>query len=384
MNSESFANRRETEDAAARWLARRDRGLSPAEQVEFARWIAVSAHAEALGEIEGPFAALDRATQLRPIGKGLPDPDLLLKRATVRENAARESRRANGRPVRRLWWLGVGTAVAAAIAVGVFYLGSPSAVPQSPSARGVVVRHEPERLTLPDGSRVEMKRGTVLETAFSAHERRVRLRSGEAFFAVVKDSARPFIVDAEKVAVQAVGTAFIVSASSSEVEVVVTEGRVRVDDAEGKTLIGAAPGATTATPTPLSASPASTLPAAQMAIARGLDAGQRLVIATDAPALAPVPVLEATPAVIDRVSTWRKVWLEFGEMRLTDVVEEFNRVAREQGGAPLRLADEATGLVLVSGTFRVDGVEAFVRVLQTTFGIQASAAPDGATLLRKS
>lgn len=368
----TFSQKKEIERAAERWLAREDRGLSAVERAEFERWLKSPAHARAFEDLAGPFRALDRAARLRPHERHFPDPDLLLKRppsspmlsdAPPRERTTRSHR----------GWMSVG--VAAAVVLGGLFFSLRSPLPDRLGERGVVVRHMPERLTLPDGSTVESRRGTVLETAFSAQERRVYLRSGEAYFEVKKDATRPFIVAADKVAVQAVGTAFVVSATMAEVEVVVTEGRVRVEDIQGKTLLN-------------SERPAAVVSAFEAAtstpIAKpGLDAGQRVVIATQVSDLAPGSVQVVTPAEIDRATAWRKVWLEFGEMRLAHVVDEFNRVTREQGGRELRIADEETGRIMVSGTFRADEVDAFVRVLQTTFGVGADEKAQGVTTLRK-
>jgi transmembrane sensor len=56
-------------------------------------------------------------------------------------------------------------------------------------------------------------------------------RSGEAHFFVEKDPQRPFVVNAAGIDVRAVGTAFNVRIDPAAVEVLVTEGRVRVDPA---------------------------------------------------------------------------------------------------------------------------------------------------------
>jgi transmembrane sensor len=234
------------------------------------------------------------------------------------------------------------------------------------------MRHVPEVVSLPDGSTVELKPGTRVQTDFTPEERRVRLDRGDAHFTVAKDAARPFIVTIGNVRVRAVGTAFTISASGAAVEVLVTEGRVRIGDAEGRNLIDA----TNVAPDP-SAPPQAGLPP-------GLDAGQVAVIPVGATSATPVPIATATSNVVERATAWRSVWLEFGDMPLSDVVREFNREAGGGAQPLLRTADEATGRVLVSGTFRADGIDAFVRLLQTSFGIEATRQPDGSLWLRKS
>ena len=95
-----------------------------------------------------------------------------------------------------------------------------------------------QKLDLPDGSVALLNTDSAIDTAFTATERRVRIVRGEVFFTVAKDAARPFVVTAGTVAVRAVGTAFNVQRHHGSVEVLVTEGRVRVTDAaDGRSLL---------------------------------------------------------------------------------------------------------------------------------------------------
>ncbi len=209
--------------------------------------------------------------------------------------------------------------------------------------------------------------------SYPGNQRQVRLAAGDAHFTVAKDATRPFIVTIGKVAVRAVGTAFTISASPGTVEVVVTEGRVRVDDVAGRNLIE---------PTAVAANETNSSAASQHPPA--LDAGQRVVIPVGPGPLAPVPITAATPEIIDRTAGWRSVWLEFGDMPLAQVVHEFNRHAAEHQQPMLLTADAPTRRVLVSGTFRTDEVDAFVRLLHSSFGITATQRTDGGLVLRRT
>lgn len=340
---------RALERTTADWLAKRDRGLSPAEEADFQAWLAAPAHARAWQELAGPFQALDRAARLRPPGVS-PDPDLLAP-------AARSSRG----PRAALW-----LAAAAALALGTFWFARPSPAPTAPANGTLVVHDTPQRLTLPDGSIVEFKFGARVTPAFTARERRVDLPDGEAQFTVAKDPARPFIVRVGGVEVRAIGTIFTVTASSAAVEVVVTEGRVRVDDTAGRNLVVPAP---TAVPT-------QTPPAA-------LNAGQFVVIPTSTSAPVPAPAQSLPPQAPFRSGLTQDPWLEFADMPLAEVASAFNRLGARQSNVILKVANAATGRVRVSGTFRADQAAAFVRVLQSTFGLSATAAPDGSVTLQK-
>jgi len=348
------SNRRASSAAAADWLARRDRGLSPDEEAEFARWRAHEPNARAWHEIEGPFHALDRAAHLRPRDGSAPDPDLLLTRGAAARRSAPWSYLVTG-------------ATAAALAFGLYTAGPRPAETPPSITRSVVVRNVPDHVALPDGSLIALKAGTRVEPSFTATERRVRLPAGEAHFTVAKDALRPFIVVVGSVEVRAVGTAFTIHASTEAVEVVVTEGRVRVDDHAGRNLVAPA-------------APTTAMPPA-------LNAGHFVVIpvTTISAAVAPLPVpaLPATREVLERAESWRSPWLEFDTTPLAEVAREFNRHGARHSNLVLKVADEAAGRVLVSGTFRADSAAAFVRLLESSFGVSATHGTDGSVLLRR-
>ncbi len=87
---------------------------------------------------------------------------------------------------------------------------------------------------LPDGSSVLMNEGSEVTydpDAFATGRREVVL-SGEAFFDIAHDPARPFLVKTGVVTTKVLGTAFNVRADGKSVQVTVTRGLVEV---EGKT-----------------------------------------------------------------------------------------------------------------------------------------------------
>jgi ferric-dicitrate binding protein FerR (iron transport regulator) len=84
---------------------------------------------------------------------------------------------------------------------------------------------------LPDGSSVTLNKGTTLEYPFSfkGDKRNVKL-SGEAYFEVKHDDAKPFIVTSHNVKVEVLGTSFYVNtnASNNTMEVIVNSGSVAI------------------------------------------------------------------------------------------------------------------------------------------------------------
>ena len=88
----------------------------------------------------------------------------------------------------------------------------------------------PQAVTLPDGSVITLNRASYFEypSKFEGNLRNVKLDSGEAFFSVAHNKARPFIVAAGRVSIQVVGTSFNVKYKRGSVEVIVETGVVRV------------------------------------------------------------------------------------------------------------------------------------------------------------
>ena len=320
--------------AAAAWLARRDRGLTAAEQDAFLQWLhADPAHRTALARLDRTWSALDALAAWQPADVARPNPDLLAPSATP----ARRSRRS-------AWWTAcAGLGLAAACAALVL---RPLDAPPEPATTspGVRIVPRPELQALADGSVAEVNHGGRLEVAYAAAERRVRLREGEVHLTVAKDAARPFLVEVGGVTVRAVGTAFNVRRDRDSVEVIVTEGRVQLESA------GSAP-----------------VPLASGERGR-VEPGQRPVVSV------------ADPASVARDLAWRAVRLEFESLPLEAVIVEFNlRNARQ-----LAIGDAAAGRVKVAGTFRADEPEAFARLLEASFGIAVEQSAAGPWVLRSS
>ncbi|MGU3575102.1 FecR family protein [Brucellaceae bacterium C25G] len=92
-----------------------------------------------------------------------------------------------------------------------------------------------ETAYLTDGTKIQLSTGSSVSIHFTDRQRIVKLITGEAFFEVSQDSARPFMVIAQDVSITALGTAFSVKLKQNEVNVVVAEHSVRVD-ANGRSV----------------------------------------------------------------------------------------------------------------------------------------------------
>jgi transmembrane sensor len=318
---------------AAEWLIRRDRGLSAAEQDEFMHWLSVSPHhGEWLARHQATWKDFNLLAQWRPEHSVEPNPDLL----------------ARPRPALR-WLVPAIVAVAASVAVGLF-LWQP-AVRSAAPAPGVMAQTY-ERRILEDGSVVELNRGALIETQFTPRQRRVWLRQGEAHFTVTKDAQRPFVVQADRVKVRAVGTAFNVKLGDESVEVLVTEGRVQVNPAW--TLLSTAPSEESL-----------------------LHAGQRAIVSRTRSEAAPL-VDEVRPETMAHLLAWQPTMLNFDSAPLCDVALAFNRGNRIK----LVIADNSIGVLPIVASFRSDNVEGFVRLLEATTEVRAERTGDIITLRR--
>ncbi len=125
------------------------------------------------------------------------------------------------------WGIGVGLGAAAAAALVLRF-----ALPATQSENLATPIGQRRALTLADGSRVELNAQTSLRIDIDRKERRARLASGEAFFAVQKDPARPFVVETPAGSVRVTGTQFDVRVDTSALEVTVVEGQVQAHPGE--------------------------------------------------------------------------------------------------------------------------------------------------------
>lgn len=332
------------EAEAAAWLVRRDRGLSAEEAAAFSNWLEEDpVHARLLARLDETWGALDRVPASR-----VPAPASRWRPPT---------------------WAVAGFAAAAAVAV-VFVGVGPRRTGETRWVEHAAAGADGfKRIDLPDGSIVRLNAGSEVDFDFGPAGRRVRLRRGEASFTVAKDPKRPFVVRVGQVDVRAVGTAFNVRWEPDGIEVLVTEGRVRLDEAlSGRSLMP--PAEEVDRQAPVTRAPAE-VPV--------LEAGQRATIATAADAAAPfaAAVTAATPADAARVSAWHTRRLEFTAQPLADIVAEFNRYNRHQ----LVIDDPELARQRFGGRFQAGDREMLVRLLELNLGVRVERRPNE-TLLR--
>lgn len=315
----------EIQQAASTWVIRLDRGLTAQEQDEYSHWLAEDPrHGQAIAGLRAGWEELDRLAGLDATALSAPDPDLLAPRRRWRE-----------RQPRVLVWLPTVVLAAAAAIAAIVYLRAPKTSLPAVSSHSPQAAITPcERRVLEDGSVVDLNRGAAIAVNFSPTTRRVRLVRGEANFRVAKNPARPFVVDASGVLVQAVGTVFDVRASTSAVEVVVTEGKVKVQHASDS-----------------------------LAEAPLVVAGQHAIVslAGGAP--------RVTTLTSDAVATelaWQPRVLDFTDAPLGEIAAAFNA----HNSVQLVIGNADAAAVRLSAVFRSDNVEGFLRLMESDFGIR--------------
>lgn len=208
---------------------------------------------------------------------------------------------------------------------------------------------------MPDGSKVTLNTASEIRVAVNENERRIDLRQGEAFFEVAKDPNRPFVVKAGKKRIVAVGTKFSVRRDGESVEVVVTEGKVRIEDASRSLRSSAVEASGSAAPAAAANNPVF------------LTAGA-IAYADEAGVLVQRKSLVEAEAHL----SWRSGVLMFREQNLADAVAEFNRYNVRK----IVIADPAVAALKVEGNFRATNVDAFVRLLESGFQVRAAAEGD--------
>lgn len=334
-------NALDIERTAADWLVKRTSGTwTDQQQTELEAWIDASlAHRIAYVRLEtvwhqsGRLQALGAATtpgQVPPRGTWLDTASLPI----VLPSEQRDER--------RFWTLAAPSRrhIAAAASIVVLLLAA--------SFAGYALWPAGERYTtrigaidtvpLTDGSRVTLNTDTRLRVALKPSERLIELDKGEAYFEVAKDPARPFIVRVAGRRVIAVGTKFSVRRDRNDIQVIVTEGAVRLEVAadarEAQNSQGSA---------------GELVTEGAIALSR---AGSVIV------------QQESTEQLQDHLS-WRSGYLVFRETLLAEAVAEFNRYNRRK----IVIEDPAIARIEVGGNFKSDSIDVFLWMLQTAFPI---------------
>jgi len=337
-----------TSEACA-WIAQLETGMmSHADKRAFGEWINRSpAHYSEIHRLAVLSAEINGLTQLA---------------APIR-NAAKEQRSAISGPAsrskNRSLWLAACTLLAVG-AIG-FFLSDRSNESGELYSVATNVGEIRER-TLPDGSTMMLNTDSRVEIDFDRRERRVLLHSGEVFFDVTHNPARPFDVHVGDKIVRAVGTAFSVRWTDGELSITVSEGQVAF-----------APPGELPPLRELVASPP------QPAVRRTPDGQQVSVVSIDQPFVVNAGqkfvlprdhmrnVIATLPdSRIQSDLAWQAGLMVFTERPLVEIVNEMNRYTNLH----IEITDPALSSEKYTGVFAVGEVDELLDALELKYDVE--------------
>ena len=297
----------QTEILAAAWLSREDRGLTPEDQLALDAWLGDSLNRVAYLRLKSVWVRADRLAVLKsPLPLTAP--------------------RAARRPM-------VLAAIAAGLTVMLATGGYLTWRLQAEQSFATDIGAT-QQVQLADGTRMELNTNTRVHTDVTAARRAVTLDSGEAYFDVVHDARRPFIVYAGNRRITDLGTKFSVFRDGDDVRVLVREGQVRVDMLD-KTAMSA----------PVVAQ------AGHAVITKG---GETLLLAK--------PDHDIANAL-----SWRSGMLVFSQQTLAEAAEQFNRYNAKQ-----IFVEGDARKIRIGGSFKADNVDVFALLLRRGFGLSVN------------
>jgi transmembrane sensor len=312
---------------ASAWLARLQRAeLTEADGLEFDAWLAAAPDNR---------AAYQRALSAWHEFEARADDVLAEITAPMRRAANRNM------PMRRWVIVGAGGfAAAAAVAMTVL----PSLMVPATVQTYVTGKGQHRRVTLADGSVVDLNAETRLTVRLARSERQVTLGDGEAIFDVTHDKHRPFTVAASDRVVRVVGTQFDVKNRQGDLMVTVARGKVQVRPTD----------------------------AARSGRAFLLTPGQRLEVAPGG--------AEQLKAVDPQETfSWRAGRLVYRNQPLADVVADLNRQFVQQ----TEIGDPELAKIPITGVIVLDNPEAVVARLSLMLPVKSVPSERGLLLLRK-
>jgi transmembrane sensor len=334
------------EEIAAQWILRQDEGSwTAADEERLEAWLEESVlHRVAFIRLNTVWQETPR---LKALGAGLPKgavpPPGNFKAAASRSTADPEARSGHG--YIRGWkrW----AALAASVALALF--GASYLLLSDVSAANYYSTPIGGLATVPlaDGSTLSLNTATRIRVSLGKRERRVDLESGEAYFVVAKDNARPFVIYVGTKQVKAMGTEFSVRRASDDLQVYVTVGRVLLTTSPQDAAAGSV-----------------SLEAGMMARTMNYE----------------IRVSHSTPTQLEDALSWRTGFVTFHNTPLSDAVAEFNRYRVRK----IVIGDLSLASLRIDGKFRSGNADAFIWLLQQGFPVTVEEQERRTVLKKRS
>ena len=354
---------------AAEWFVELRGGSISGERIaQWQRWLSEAAHRQAFERVESFWRMTAGVNARWPTSAELGrdeyagDEGIAAWRAATRPDVAMNDKRRRLRPVPLRegpgrWSLAGLFALAAstltvAVITGLIYWPAISVFLQGEVPISVHTGIGEQRtLTLRDGTIISVGPDTALTATLRTHSRTIVLKTGEAYFHVKWDPARPFTVHVGRDTVTDLGTTFAVRHVDGGIVVSIAEGVVRVTTLLGLKRSGAKSWST---------SPSGGL------LAFRLNAGQRL-------ALEP---FDATPRISSIDPKWVGGWLQ-GRLHYLDeplgsVVVDLDRYSTRR----IIVADPRVARLRVTAVVSVHDIDAWVASLSAAFPVRVVRRAD--------
>jgi len=206
---------------------------------------------------------------------------------------------------------------------------------------------------LSDGTVVKLNTNSRIEVLYNKERRLVKLHWGEVLFEVEHNPDRPFLVHAGAREVWAVGTAFVVRREKSSVEVLVTEGIVKVDDVKPEQDVAVS-----------DPSASSQREAKRPSLAKPifLEARQFITLLPDVEE----PELQIMSEMhVDRKLAWRSGLFDFSDMPLEKVIRELERHTNLR----IEIVDPELRTLKFDGIFPTGDVQLLFEALESAYGV---------------
>lgn len=317
-------------EAAAEWIVRLDApDVPPADNTAFTAWLRRSPeHVREYLRAETAWAALTGAAARHTgdvealLAAESTSVHFMTKMAAASQSLRDEAHEVNRVQKARVKRFLVPLAIAATVLLVLGFTFVPNLWDRLDPHTYVTDTGEQRRIVLPDGSSIELNTRTRLHVDYTGRARTIHLVTGEAFFDVAEDAARPFSVVSDTATFRALGTQFNVRVQPDHAAVItVVEGSVAVEESKAG-VIEAQPG-----------------DCLEVVAGGFFDHGR----------------VDAA-----RATAWRQRRLIFDNEPLSAVIEEFNRYNTQQ----LELADPALGAERLSGVFAPDKLPALLQFLR--------------------
>lgn len=315
---------------AADWIARLDRGpLSQEETQALEAWL--SGDARRRGALLRAGALSLQSESAQALG---PDFDAAqFARAEPSVPHSPVTRR------RMLAWTGAGGLAAASLAVLV--------VGVRPAAAITTGLGEIRLVTLDDGSTIVLNTQSSMRVRYSDTIRRIELLYGEAYFTVLPDGKRPFVVDLAGQPLRAArGTFRVRKLDDKPIDIIVDQGGVSLGDAGTSRAVF-------------------------------MPAQTRLTLTAAGPLSPPQPV---SAELVSRALAWREGRVAFEGESLSEAAAEFARYSKVR----IEIPDPALAREPITGLFAASDPVGFSRAVASALDAQAEQQGGTVILTRRT